>query len=317
MMSLLKIADDDELEECLAVNPAGIGQELVGRTRALSAWRELVKSPSFSCAVIKSREPISGRRPIAFAAAVFVSAAFLDREILDPMPGLNGRIVASIDAGRSVVLTEPELRSGNTYGGLSQVILYSTCRRGLLTPDQEAEVEMSFARSYVELHSGYQLERLLFEATDLFDIERAKSTRVWRLISDFADFHAVNSGNAWNRDRALVFVQKTDALSTLGSVAAFFFDYHKPILRFRNGDQQILRAAVEGFTDGELAQTLGLKLQTVKKRWASVFDHVAEVMPDLLPEAGDDLHRQTRGPQKRHHLLAYLRHHPEELRPMM
>ncbi|MFZ0590007.1 MAG: hypothetical protein WAM39_05970 [Bryobacteraceae bacterium] len=223
----------------------------------------------------------------------------------------------SIDAGQPVVLTEAELEYGKTYCGLCQVILYSTWRRGVLTHQQTEQVEMEFAKSYVQLYSGYQLRRLLFEATDRFDIEHATSTKTWSIISDFANFHTKNRGNPWNRDRALALIERAEALSMLGSVSAFLFDYHKPILRFRRGDQQLLGAALEGLTDHELAQTLRLNLQAIKNRWASVFDQVANVMPGLLPESDDDIYRQTRGPQKRHHLLAYLQRHPEELRPFI
>ena len=311
-----KMADED-LEECIGVNAAGIGQEIVGRQRALSAWRVLVKNPRFTGVVLESPEPIAGHRTVAFAAAVFVSKEFSDCEIFAPKPGLNARIIASIDTGRSVVLTEAELQYGNTYDGLFQAILYSTWKRGILTSEQTAQVEMDFAKIYFQIFAGYRLERLLFEATDSLDIEHAKATKVWNIISDFADFHAGNAGNSWNRDRALAVIERTGALSVLGSASALFFDYHKPILRFTRGDRELLEAAIEGLTDDELACALHLKKQTVKKRWASVFDQAASVMPGLLPESDGTINRPTRGPQKRHHLLAYVRRHPEELRPFI
>jgi hypothetical protein len=308
-----KIADAD-LEECLAVNPAAIGQEIVGRERALIAWRRLLRSPSFNCVVIEMAEAIAAHRIVAFAASVFVSEGFANSEICEPRPGLNGRIISSIDAGRPVVLSEAELRYGNTYDGLSQVILYSTWRKGRLTPELITEVELEFAKSYFELHAGYQVNRLLFEATNAIDIEHAASTRVWRFISDFTEFRTRNPDNTWNQDRALALITKTDPL---GPVAAFLFDYRKPVLRFRKADQQMLAFALEGLTDEELARALHLSLQAIKKRWASAFAHVGEVMPDLLPSCDDGLDRATRGRQKRHHLLAYLRHHPEEVRPIL
>jgi hypothetical protein len=315
-LTLRKMAADD-LEDSIGVNAAGIGQEIIGHERALSSWRVIVESPSFSGVVLESPDPVWRPRIMAFAAAVFVSEEFANRELSNPMPGLNARIISSIDSGRSVVLSETELRHKNTYGGLCQVILYSTWRRGALTPQQTAQAEIEFAKSYVELYAGYQLERLLFEATDASDIEHAKCTKTWRIVSEFADFHARNAGTGWNRDRALALIERSDALSELGSVSAFLFDYRRPLLRFKSGDQELLAAALEGLTDHELADQLRLKAATIKKRWASVFDHVANVMPGLLPGSDNGADRRTRGPQKRHHLLAYLRRHPEELRPFI
>ncbi len=315
-MILRKMATKD-LEECLGVSTARIGQEIVGYQRALSAWEVIVKSAAFNSVVIETAQPIAGHRIVAFGASVFVSPEFASRELSNPRPGLNERIISSIDAGQSVVLTEAELRHQNTYGGLCQAILYSSWRPDCLTPEQITEVQLNLAKRYAELHSGYRLERMLVEAVDAIDIEYAKSTRVWQIISDFSDFHSKNPGNTWNLERALAVIERTSALSVVGSIASLFFHYTPPVLRFRNGDQQLLEAALEGLTDHELAQALSLNIQTVKKRWASVFDQVADVMPGLLPESDDDAYRETRGPQKRHHLLAYLRRHPEELRPFI
>ena len=79
---------------------------------------------------------------------------------------------------------------------------------------------------------------------------------------------------------------------------------------------ELLEVALRGSTDEETCQVLGMKLSAIKKRWAALFHHIAKIKPELLPGT-DDGDRQTRGPQKRHRLLAYLREHPEELRPVV
>jgi len=64
---------------------------------------------------------------------------------------------------------------------------------------------------------------------------------------------------------------------------------------------------------------LGLSLTGVKKRWISVFERTIDVRPDLFPGLDrlylDGNDGQKRGRQKRHHVLTYVRSHPEELRP--
>ena len=93
------------------------------------------------------------------------------------------------------------------------------------------------------------------------------------------------------------------------------FTYLEPVMRLRDTDQELLLAALDGLTDGQLADVLDLKLPALKKRWASLFDRVGRVRPDLVPQSDRET-PDTRGPQKRHRLLAYLREHPEELRPL-
>lgn len=292
-----------------------IGREIVGHERALSAWRVLLKSAAFHSVVLETEEPIAGHRIVAFGASAFVSPDFAYQEISNPKPGLNGRVIASIDGGRPVVLSEAEVRSQNTHGGLCQVILFSAWRRDCLTPGQVIQVRVSLAKTYIDFHSGYQLDRMLFEAVDEIDVQDIRSSRIWEVISEYEDFHAMNPGNNWSRERCLAVIEKVNAFSITSSVAAMFFCYTPPLLRFKHGDQQLLAAAMEGLTDLEIADALGVNVQTVKKRWASAFDQVDDVMPGLLPYSDDGTDRRTRGPQKRHHLLAYLRHHLEELRP--
>jgi len=81
----------------------------------------------------------------------------------------------------------------------------------------------------------------------------------------------------------------------------------------RGTSQELLRHALRGDTDDELARALGITTAAVKKRWIKIFEDVERRVPsfgNLSPS-----HDSVRGPQRRHRLLAYVREHPEELRP--
>ena len=233
-------AREDDLPQCLAVNPAAMGHEAVGRRRAALAWRTLLRLPSCLAVVVESKKPIAGRHIVGFGASAFVSAAFAQAEIAAPKPGLNARIISSIDAGHPVVLSEAELRHANTYGGLHLVVLCASWIRNLLTQEQIEEVKMHFASSFLELHSGYRLVQILTEATDTVDIEHGYSTGVHRLVSDFEEYHKRHPDGCWNRDRALFTLDRDSALSVTASIAGILFHYKEPTLRFRQEDQQLL-----------------------------------------------------------------------------
>jgi hypothetical protein len=49
--------------------------------------------------------------------------------------------------------------------------------------------------------------------------------------------------------------------------------------------------------------------------WLSVFERTIHAHPELFPEARFQTNGVARSGQKRHHVLAYVRAHPEELRP--
>jgi hypothetical protein len=123
---------DGDLAACLSVDPARTGEELVGHDRAIDVWSNLMQSCSFNAAVIEADPPIAGHRIVAFGASVFVSRAFAEQEISNPRPGLNARIIASVDSSQPAVLNKAQFRSANTKDGLDVVILYPTWRKGLL-----------------------------------------------------------------------------------------------------------------------------------------------------------------------------------------
>jgi hypothetical protein len=305
-----------DLPDCLELHPLAVGHELIGRQRAFRAWTSLLAHPSCNFAVIELNKPVAGKRIVGFGASAFVSPAFAQEEISTPQPGLNARIMASIDHGDSVVLSEAELRYANTYSGLHEVVLCATWKRNLISDLQIEEVKMHLAASYLELHAGYRMVAILVEATDQAELDHGRSTGVHRLVSNFEDYYKTHPGR-WNRERGLFAVDQKSALSVAGSLSSILFHHQEPTLRFGKEDQQLLTAALRGLTDDELCVALNLQRSTIKKRWASVFERVEKIRPGLLPDFADDLDRRTRGRQKRHHVLGYLRRHPEELRPIL
>ena len=299
---------DEELRECLDINPGRIGDELVGRARAAAIWQGLIRSRSFNCTVIEAARRPHGDRIVCFGAAAFVSQTFAEAELSDPRPCLNSRIIASIESERSVVLSEAELRSGNARGGLNMVILYGSWRRDMLNQAEVSEVCAVTSARFLEANLGYRFNRLLMETVGADEAAVNESMHVWRLVRRFDEFR-------WPT-RSFWVVTREDSLNVNGSIANPIFLCAEPVLRLREVDQQLLLAALTGVTDDELSLRLDISVTAVKKRWLSVFERTIDLRPDLFPVV--DFHKdgQKRGRQKRHHVLAYMRRHPEELRPI-
>jgi DNA-binding CsgD family transcriptional regulator len=283
----------------------------VGTTRAIGVWKRLFHTTGFNCTAIEAHTPISNARIVGFCSSVFVNTRFVNEEIARPRPQVNARIVESVNSGKSIVLTESELRSGNTKEGLDLVVLCSCWRRDLLKGERISEAQMLLASSFAQAHVGYRLSRLLWETIGEAEREFAAASHTWRHVSNFRSFN-----NCSYAERSLWLVTRTDALAVPWSITAMLFHYREPVLRLHPADQQILIAALDGLTDQELSNRLGLNLGTVKKRWLSLFDRVADARPELLLEVEDEKGDHKRGRQKRHHVLAYVRGHPEELRPI-
>lgn len=302
---------DDDLLECLLINRGRIGDELVGHARAIEIWRSLMRSRSFTAAVIETSSPGSGPRIIGFGASIFVQQRFIDEEFSHPRPGLNARVFASIDSGKSAVLSEPELRSGNTRGSLDSLVLYGSWRYDVLSPQGVHEVCACLGFSYLERHKGYNLDRLITQTVGQEERIASAASLVWRAFKHF-DGPGQEASSLW-------VVTREDNLRLPANILNPLFIYKAPVFGFRDADQQLLLAAMSGLTDEELSAKLGLSLTGVKKRWISIFERTIDARPVLFPGLDrlglDGNNGQKRGRQKRHHVLAYVRSHPEELRP--
>ncbi|MBZ5633249.1 MAG: hypothetical protein LAO55_08980 [Acidobacteriia bacterium] len=252
--------------------------------------------------MIESELPIAGYKIVACGMGVFVTGAFADRETSDPQPGLNSRIIAGVASGEPVVLSRAEIGAGNAGEGLDFVNMYGTWRDGIMNHDQLAEVHALLGTSFVEHFAGYRFNRVLKEAIGASRIALARATGTYRLLAEFPE-----------SESALAVVTRESALAAPYSAAAAIYRYREPVLRLRPAEQQLLAAALSGKTDAELSADLGLAIESTKKRWLSIFGRVDQFKPEILSQTEVD--SDGRGPQKRHRVVAYIRAHPEELRP--
>jgi DNA-binding CsgD family transcriptional regulator len=295
-------ARDEELPPCLDIQPRHAGYELAGAERGLGAWRALLRSPSFQSAVIEADLPIAGHRILAFGASVFVRRPFADEELSNSRPSLAGRIIASMDRGQPAVLDAAELRSANTDGHLDLVILSRHWRADILRGEDLAEAKALLGMAYLRIHAGFRLDRIITENLDEQEEENTHSTGLWKTVGRFGP------------GRSLSLLTRDEGLRVPGGISALLFQYTEPVLGLIDSEQELLNIAVAALSDEELAVRLGIRLPAVKKRWRSIFER-ASSRPDLFPEMQDSSDDGSRGRQKRHSILAYVREHPEELRP--
>src|SRR6185369_11120061 len=262
---------DADLSECLEIQPACMGDQIVGRSAALRVWKGLLHDPSFLANVIESERPLAGRRIVACGMGVFVTNSFADREIKAPQPGLNSRIIAGIASGESPLLSRAHIAAGNAGEGIDFVNMYGIWREGILNADQLSEVQALLGTSFVEHFAGYRFNRVLKEAVGQSSIALARATGTYRIVAEFK-----------KSESALAVATRESVLTAPYSVAAALYRYQSPELHLRPAEQNLLIAALAGKTDAELSQDLGLSIEAIKKRWMSIFDRIDEFKPEIL-----------------------------------
>jgi hypothetical protein len=278
-----------------------MGGGVIGQSAALKIWRSLLNVPWFICSVFHANPPIRGHRLVGFGAAVFVASDFMEAELAAPRADVNSRLFAEVQAGRPVLLDRSGVARANAGPGLEVLILYGAWLEEIMNAAEAAEARAAFPIAFAELINGYRIRRFLYETRAEPQHRFAEMSGVYRCIAEFPEM------------RSKLFVSDRDQANLVpASLANVLFRFSEPVFRLAESDQQLLRAAARGSTDTELARELGVSIPAIKARWRSTFARISEVMPDLCQHVGNGT---LRGAQKRHRVLAYIRAHPEELRP--
>jgi len=289
-----------DLAACLDVQPAHLGNELTGPEIAHKVWREILADPAMVTAVFECEPPIEGRRIVGFGAAVFVRAEFAEAELANPRPYINARVIESVHAARPVLLTAGEIARVNAGKGLDMVNLCGSLLESILSPEERGQVQTLLSVSLVQLLAGYRLNRIFGQATDS-EMRAMLGSGLVREVASYPELKLA----------AYVATEQIASAQPF-SIQVTIFNNREPLLRLSGADQKLLWAALEGQTDAGMAVSLNLTMPAVKARWRSIFARFARLKPEVAPEFHGE---GSRGPQKRHRVLAYLREHPEELRP--
>jgi hypothetical protein len=300
-----------DLPASLNLHPAKNGAERIGYVRALKAWRQLLTMTHTSRSAVVELHGKGKSEIVGFGFAAFVKKGFADAELLSPSPGLNCRIIESIDRGNAVTATYEEVRCANTKGDLEQVIL-ETSWKSDLNAARVDEVRVLLAVAYQNLHAGYRFSRILTEVVDELDMWHLRGEQVVRMVDRFEAYRAANPTTTWNSDRALGMVTCETIRHHPHCIAAALFQHqYEPQFAFTWREQELLEAAMAGLDDSAAAEVLFVSVAAIKRRWAQIFERVSAIAPAICPSDANG----SRGLQKRQRVLSYVRSHPEELRP--
>jgi hypothetical protein len=260
-----------------------------------------------------------------FGITVFLRDDFVSEMKKAPLCWVGSTLARRIVRGESPVLSDLELREANSHGGLNLV-----CWGGLVRPGYETNQELHryMMRVFIEEHQGFLFKEIFseqLESRDRLSFTLKTGGRLWDPVA--GSFNS-SSDSALEQDLNEI-VNKPHLVGTTreleqerqgnwsGSWVGALFDYHPPIIGFSRREQDLLRSALAGTTDEDLAGILGTSLPAVKKMWVSIYRRVGDRLRRLISDPIQlDTPANSRGRERRRSLLAYLRDHPEELRPI-
>jgi hypothetical protein len=235
-----------------------------------------------------------------------------------PLSWIGPALTKRLARDNSPLLSARQLREANTAGGLNAVGWEGCVRAGY---EDRPDLFHHIMGGFLDSHRGYlwkeivaanaesvdRLERTLYSGGRLWDPATGRyAEAVARDLQEVVgEPHIV--GITWD----LAGTRRSNWVDAL-------FRYRPPQIGFSRAEQLLLLTALrnEAGTDQELAAVLAVSTPTVKKMWLSIYCRAAG-LPELASDGGEPGRESVhRGKEKRRRLLAYLRDHPEELRPL-
>lgn len=280
-----------------------------------SAWQKMAGRDGFVAVVF---EDVEGTSPEVLGAgiSVFVTDEFIRELKTPPHFWIDAELAIRISRGNSPVLSDRQVREANSSCGLNIAVW----QPGILPETAAAasdELPNTIMGAFVEMHRGFLVKELVVQAETPHYLQtcRGTGTGFWSARKGKYDEFPHLPAEEVVRKPHVMGMSRELAASSPGAWAALPFLYQPPRFGFSRGEQRLIVCAMAGRTDEDVAQTLGISLTAVRKTWHAIYERVSARWPELLGEHASRL-SQERGKQKKHHLLGYVREHPEELRPI-
>jgi DNA-binding CsgD family transcriptional regulator len=281
-------------------------------------WTLLLEDHAMNAVVFENRSGSGSLEFLAFGVSVFVTDAWAAAAGSGAEPYLTARTLrAELEDGPSPILRLRDIER-RPDASLNIVILHYG-EAPSLEPDLARALRYRVLQEFLRTNCGYRIAEVMQEVWDEIDPEFLHEG--WGNVrTDYASYFAVRGEPLPPPAQRpyLVGLSREEALREPGDLMAPLFIHTPARLSFSPAEKRVIRKALPGRTDSELAEELHIALPTVKSHWRSIYRRVHRADPDLFgsARARSSGGGRLRGKEKRRRLLEYVRRHPEELCPV-
>jgi DNA-binding CsgD family transcriptional regulator len=241
--------------------------------------------------------------PVAFGIAGFVDDELADAYQRFQRSSISRDLFDRWRDGRSAFLSERDIARANAGPGVNCVVIAA----GWKPTDVETRelASMKLTEGFMDVHLGIRFRSFahqLFGEPPLtpkaLGVSEVRSEEI-RLA----------------RESMLITAHRDSYVGENFLATQLFTKVEAPKIGFDARSREVLKFAMDGLSDDEIADEVGITLQGVKKRWRQIFAIVRAASPTLLGErsiADDD---GKRGAESRSVVLQYVRSNRAELHP--
>lgn len=254
-------------------------------------------------------------RCLAAGISCFLPDAIAEEYIAQPRPYLNRRLLTRYrDGDNSVFLTPEEQMPGNTGEGLTMFVL-EYCQETFDFGDPFAHRLLNaIVPVYISAHQGFNIRRSMHETE--IAVGHVQEAGGNRKIFDVSPQDPASMASQGRGPRAVYGVSR-DQLSpheATGIARSILFS-PPPRFELTLREQEVVLLALEGMTDAEIAQRIGVSRDRVKQIWGQIYAYLEGEAPDFFGEIAAPTSGVKRGGEKRRATVTFLGQNPQELRP--
>lgn len=279
--------------------------------------RALLRDGRVSGVCVEEIEPCRdgetvNRRLVAFGMSAFLSDECAEEQLATPAPHLVLKLMDRARRGQTPIglLDWNETGAANAGEGLNLFPFLWLQRPADPSSPEGARLLTRATRFLLDEHRGYNLKRILKEAAP--EQQNACVRNGLKRLRSIP--HAAQSPS--EKERILFSLTREEARASAdGTPISLLFDDTPPRCGFTRGQIEVLRFAADDLTDEEIADHLNMTVWAVKMRWRKIYEQVEqdEGLAALVFNGRGTV--EGAGQQKRRRVVAYVRAHPEELRP--
>jgi hypothetical protein len=268
--------------------------------------------------LIEDYDATGERTVVAATFSGFVLPEFRHYYLDRPWPCLTNWLLLRCLKGESEIFLDRAAQAqGNLNRGLDLVMLDYIQTPMDFTSPEGRRIMTVFFPFFLSIHRGYNLNSMIVEAGAVYgQMALSAGFKLYRMLDLDGDPPAEPVPSGAMTKRAVYFFQRDMITDTPPSTpVSAVFTYLPPLFRFTAGEQRMLLRAIDGLTDEEIAGELRVSRDAVKQTWRSIYDHVTQVMPNLVDRGQMIAAEGGRGQEKRRRIVAYVRDNAQELRP--
>jgi DNA-binding CsgD family transcriptional regulator len=303
-----------DLPHCLMLLPEAAQLDAAMRRRVPEIWGQILARVAKTFAIIEDLEQRHPANIEAFGLSVFVTDRFTDEFCASPRPYLPRLFYERVLAGEDIVLTEEQLSAANSTARLNVLVLHFGLRNEDLADPRTVQALAAGGAAFYFFHGGYRIKSIINE---VYGAQAAGFMQAggFRLVRDFQREMPAAFAHLPAQHHPYLFALRRDWVEP-GAVNPLsqLFAASQPRIFFSAAERRLLERALLNESDLAIAAGLAISHDAVKKTWQNIFVRTGRQARFLLPHR-DESPLGRRGPEKRRHLLEYLRTHLEEVRP--